>query len=62
MFYTSGMNKVCPQCKSKKVKRIIYGTLEAGSLAELDEDDVIGGSVISDDDKVFHCVDCEFRF
>jgi hypothetical protein len=51
----------CPECSSNEVASILYGfpdfsedlerSLESGEI-------VLGGCTISDDDPVWHCVEC----
>jgi len=56
---------ICPFCKSKKVRGIIYG--EIGFRDEQDEIEfkkryVLGGCTISDDSPIFHCDNCSKDF
>jgi hypothetical protein len=49
----------CPECGAKNAKKIVYGL----PSAEMDEDNVImGGCLVSFDNKNYHCVECEHEF
>lgn len=50
----------CPECGNKNAKKIVYG-LPSAELLE-DESIVIGGCMVSDDDKNYHCTECEHEF
>ena len=51
---------VCTKCGSKNTVRIVYGypsqeTLEIAKNGKV----VLGGCIISDNDPVWHCNDCQ---
>ena len=57
--------RVCPKCKSKNIKTIVYGFLKPKSDKEWEEFDktcVSGGCVIDADSPRFYCADCKERF
>ena len=51
--------KECPKCKSKDVKRIVYG-LPTQNYKERD-DEILGGCVV-DVDILWHCGNCEYEW
>lgn len=56
---------VCPKCKSKNIKTIVYGFLKPKSDKEWEEFDkrsIQGGCMIDADSPRFYCADCKERF
>ena len=57
------MNKPteCPKCKSKKVKKIVYGLLKRRSLWKifLPRDWIGGGCCVSEDSPAWYCASCK---
>lgn len=55
----------CPKCGSKKVAAILYGLPDFSDELErkLDAGEVVlGGCIISDDDPLWRCVECQHRW
>lgn len=57
------MKKTCPKCKSKNVRKIMYGypSYEAFEKAEAGKI-VLGGCCISPDNPDYGCLDCKHQW
>jgi len=57
--------KVCPECKSKRIAKILWGypAYSEEMQKEIDEGKItLGGCCISPDDPTWQCADCEIVF
>jgi primosomal protein N' len=55
----------CPECGSEKVASILYGLPMFDEELERQlnaEEVVLGGCTITDDDPLWHCVECQHRW
>ena len=55
----------CPKCGSEKVAGILYGlpSFDEGLERRLNAGEVVlGGCTITDDDPLWHCLDCQHRW
>jgi hypothetical protein len=53
------MNVKCPKCNGKNTCRIVWG-YPSDNMMKLAEEGkiVLGGCIISDNDSMWHCIDC----
>ena len=61
MTTTKRKPRMCPQCDSRRVARILYGmpAFNEELRRQIEEGEVVlGGCCVSDDDPAWQCVEC----
>lgn len=56
------MEVICPFCKSKEIRKIVYGLLSITDKEAFEKKYIPGGCVVEEDSPMFYCKNCGKKF